>query len=453
VEKSEHVGDGIAPPEPSGAHIQPPDSLLLPVPAALPAIPALLSAPAGPVEAAPEPGPEPDPSAAPRISVWRAFGELGAVYIASFGLGVVSAVALLTDPSLGGNQVISGWADALSEITQYIMQAAVVIFGVGYFSVRRGITLRDLFGRFSRPQPQDQPQPQFGYPAAYPPAYQPGYQQPYQAYQPPPPDSAVSAVPAAPAWPNSAYQPNAYQPNGYQPDPGYQPNQPAAGYPQYGLPVGYPMATGHGYGYFAPKPRDRGPSWQFTRGFFLSMGGVLAFLITVIVYSSVTSQQTGAPDQGNSLWMVPIGVVVALAAGFGEELLVTAMVVTTLEQTRLKGKVWLIYLVAIALRIPYHLYYGWASLGVICFTVVNIWIYRRWRQLWPIVLAHTAYDGLQFAASLVPAGLADLLIFGLALSTFVMLIVIACIEISDRSARRRYAGLQAQPGYLTNSPF
>jgi membrane protease YdiL (CAAX protease family) len=338
------------------------------------------------------------PAAPGRISALRAFGEIGALYFVSFGLGVVSAIGLLTDPSLGANQDIRTWVEAGSEMMQYIMQASVVILGVGYFSLRRGLTLRTLFGRFVKPEP-----PTMYYPVQ--PQY-PGAQYPGQA--------APAPVP-----------------------PPYEVPPYGSGYPQY---PAYPQMS-----YTPNRPGVRGVGWQFARGFFLSMAGVLAFLITVVVYMKATGDSTGAPDQGNSLLMVPVGIVVALAAGLGEEVLITGMVVTTLEQAGFGRRAWVIYLVAIALRVPFHLYYGWASLGVICFTVVNVWVYRRWRLLWPVVLAHTVYDAVEFIGSLSP-GLGGLALLGIGLATFVMVIVIACVELSDRSARRRFNQWRAAVG-------
>lgn len=330
-----------------------------------------------------------------RISALRAFTEIGIVYFVAFGLGVISAVGLLTNPGLGSDQQIHSGIEAGSEMMQYIMQAATVIFGVAYFSLRRGLTLSSIFGHFTKRKPPALYAPYGQYPAAQYPAQQ--YQYPYptqtQLYAPP----------------YSAPTP-----------PGYQNYAP---YPQ--------------VGYGPTRPAERGRGWQFARAFFLSMAGVLGFLLAVVIYVNVTGRSTGAPDQGHSLWMVPVGIVVALCAGFCEEVLITGMVVTALEQAGFGRRAWVIYLVAIALRIPFHLYYGWASLAVICFTVVNIWVYRRWRLLWPIVLAHAVYDALEFAGSLQPA-LAGLGLLALGLATFVMVIVIACIELSDRSARRRF---------------
>jgi membrane protease YdiL (CAAX protease family) len=360
----------------------------------------------------PQQPPADTPPAQPeRIPVTRAFREIGAVYFVAFGLGVISAVGLLTNPALGGNQQIRNWLEAGSEMLQYIMQASTVVFGVGYFSLRRGVTLRSIFGRFTRPTR----------PTAYYPA------PPYPVQSPHPAQYAnPSQYPNPAPYPDPAQYPYPTQTQLYAPPYSAPPNP---GYPVY---APYPQM-----GYLPNRPAERGPGWQFARSFFLSMAGVLGFLLAVVVYVNVTGDNTGAPDQGNSLWMVPVGLVVALSAGFGEEVLITGMVVTTLEQAGFGKRGWAIYLIAIALRIPFHLYYGWASLAVICFTVVNIWVYRRWRLLWPIVLAHAAYDAIEFAGGQVP-GLAGLGLLALGLATFVMVIVIVCVELSDRAARRRF---------------
>jgi len=331
--------------------------------------------------------PEPAPASPERISLLRALGEILAVYVPSFGLGIISALILLHTPSLGDNQV-TGPVSALEEIAQYVMQASVTIFGVAFFCLQRGVRLPQLFGKLVEPQQ---------YPAA-------AYGMPY-----PPPPNLV-----APYGTDAAL--------GGAPGPG-------AGF--------WP-----GYGYYMPPtpPTQRGRGWQFSRAYFVSMAGVLGFLLAVVIYTSVTHYQTGAPSEGTSLYLIPTGLVVALAAGFGEEMLVTGLTVNALEAAGVVGKrSWLIYVVAICLRIPFHLYYGWASLGVIIFTVVNIWVYRRWRLLWPVVLAHATYDFIEYLASVAPSAIGGLLILGLGMVTLVMVIIVLCIELSDRRARRRYA--------------
>ena len=348
------------------------------------------------------------------ISLRRALGEILAVYVPSFGLGILSALMLLHNPSLGTDQV-TGPVSALEQILAYVMQASVTVFGVAFFCLQRGVTLSMLFGKLREPSPY----PQAPYPYPYP--------------QPP---SLVT-----PAW-GAAQQPEYAQPQYAQAQFAQQPQQQ---FP----PAQHPPGFWPGYGYSMPprQPTERGRSWQFSRSYFISMAGVLGFLISVVVYTAVAHYHTGAPSEGDSPYLVPVGLVVALAAGFGEEMLVTGLTVNSLEAAGIGGKrVWLIYLVAICLRIPFHLYYGWASLGVIIFTVVNIWVYRRWRLLWPIVLAHATYDFIEYLGSVAPAALAGLLLLGLGLATLVMVIVIICIEASDASTRRRFRQYAAAAG-------
>jgi membrane protease YdiL (CAAX protease family) len=328
-------------------------------------------------------GPAAGPTVDRSIRLRRAYGEILAVYVPSFGLGIISALILLSNPNQQVDQ-ISGPVASLVDIAQYVMQASVTIFGVAYFCQLRGVTLGMLFGRLREPAP-----------------YRPAMAAPIYPAQP----SLVT-----PPWGTSAPAPG--QPPGYWP----------------------------GYAYVMPPrpPAERGKGWQFSRAYFISMAGVLGFLISVIVYSALDNSQPGAPSQGNSAYLVPVGLFVALAAGFGEEMLVTGLTVNALERAGIGGKrVWLIYLTAICLRIPFHLYYGWAAFGVIIFTVVNIWVYRRWRLLWPIVLAHATYDFVESLGE-VNQNTGGLLLLALGLTTVVMVIVVICIEASDSRSRRRY---------------
>ncbi|MBR7825849.1 hypothetical protein KDK95_05975, partial [Actinospica sp. MGRD01-02] len=96
------------------------------------------------------PSGRPGPAVGRRIPLPRALGEILAVYIPSFGLGILSALILLHDPNAGADQ-ITGPVTALEEILQYVMQASVTVFGVAFFCLQRGVTLRMLFGRTAEP--------------------------------------------------------------------------------------------------------------------------------------------------------------------------------------------------------------------------------------------------------------------------------------------------------------
>jgi hypothetical protein len=108
---------------------------------------------------------QPESAASPvRISLRRALGEILAVYLPSFGLGIISALILLHTPSLGDDQV-TGPVSALEEIAQYVMQASVTIFGVAFFCLLRGVRLPQLFGKLV--EPRQYPASAYGLP--YPP--------------------------------------------------------------------------------------------------------------------------------------------------------------------------------------------------------------------------------------------------------------------------------------------
>lgn len=75
-------------------------------------------------------------------------------------------------------------------------------------------------------------------------------------------------------------------------------------------------------------------------------------------------------------------------AGPTEELVMLALVVVLLRKINLAWA-W-ITLVAMALRIPFHLYYGWASLALSLWVIGIILLYRRTNRIMPIILAHCA---------------------------------------------------------------
>ncbi|MBR7832306.1 CPBP family intramembrane metalloprotease [Actinospica durhamensis] len=416
-----------------------------------------------------------------RIGLPRALGEILAVYVPSFGLGVFTALVLLANPSLGNNDEITGWLPALEEILQYVMQASVTIFGVAFFCSQRGVTLPMLFGKLKRPPEQAPPAggwyggygySPYGYPGQVPqPLPEGGPQQPptgqwgawgqwTQQGQAGPPQQP-SAPQQAPQWGEPEQTAPIPAPAPTAPLSAGPPAPAAPGVPAWGAPPQqHPVPTAYGFGGGDPAPfagvpqppQERSRGWQFTRAYFVSMAGVLGFLISVIIYSNVTNQTTGAPDQGSSPWLVLVGLFVALAAGFGEEMLITGLVTNALEKAGMTGnRAWVIYLVAICLRIPFHLYYGWASLGVIIFTMVNIWVYRRWRLLWPIILAHATYDFFEYLGSVVPTAAGGLLILALAFGTLVMVVVIVSVENSDRVARRRYARFTEEQALVQNA--
>ena len=108
-----------------------------------------------------------------------------------------------------------------------------------------------------------------------------------------------------------------------------------------------------------------------------------------------------------------LGMAGAVNAGFLEETVTLAFVVVTLEQARRPAVE--IYLIAIVLRVSYHVYYGPGSVGIIVWAAAFVWLYRRGRSLWPLIALHVYWDLTSFATrASKPAGAAMILVLLLA---------------------------------------
>lgn len=103
-----------------------------------------------------------------------------------------------------------------------------------------------------------------------------------------------------------------------------------------------------------------------------------------------------------------LGLAGSVNAGFLEETVALAFVVVTLEQAR--RPVPEIYLIAVVLRVSYHIYYGPGAVGIVVWAAAFVWLYRRGRSLWPLILLHVYWDMTSFAAKASkPAGAVMLL--------------------------------------------
>ena len=74
---------------------------------------------------------------------------------------------------------------------------------------------------------------------------------------------------------------------------------------------------------------------------------------------------------------------------------------------------WLVIVVAAALRVPFHLYYGWAAFAIAVWPVLAVLLFRRVGMITPFIVAHGMYDvstamtGLNgFAGSVWPSAIA-----------------------------------------------
>src|SRR5262249_27079 len=84
----------------------------------------------------------------------------------------------------------------------------------------------------------------------------------------------------------------------------------------------------------------------------------------------------------------------SLAAGVIEETVVLAFVVSALRQAgRPLAEV---VIVAIALRMSYHDYYGPGVIGIAVWAAVFIWLYLRSGTIIPLIIVHFFWDGTIF---------------------------------------------------------
>jgi len=84
----------------------------------------------------------------------------------------------------------------------------------------------------------------------------------------------------------------------------------------------------------------------------------------------------------------------AAQAGFVEEIVVLAFVVTTLEQARRPRSE--IVAVALLLRASYHIYYGPGVFGIFVWASIFLWLFLRFRTIVPLIAVHSAWDILAF---------------------------------------------------------
>jgi membrane protease YdiL (CAAX protease family) len=83
-----------------------------------------------------------------------------------------------------------------------------------------------------------------------------------------------------------------------------------------------------------------------------------------------------------------------LAAGVVEETVVLAFVVSTLRQAgRTLPE---IFIIAIALRLSYHDYYGPGVVGIAVWAAVFIWLYLRTGSVIPLIIVHFFWDATIF---------------------------------------------------------
>jgi hypothetical protein len=107
----------------------------------------------------------------------------------------------------------------------------------------------------------------------------------------------------------------------------------------------------------------------------------------------LTSNDYPYPDY-DTLSSRLLGLADSMMAGPTEELALMALVITALRTAGYSW--WVVCVTAVAVRVPFHLYYGWGALGLTVWALLIIVLYRRTNALLAIVLAHAAFNGLNY---------------------------------------------------------
>jgi hypothetical protein len=85
-----------------------------------------------------------------------------------------------------------------------------------------------------------------------------------------------------------------------------------------------------------------------------------------------------------------VQVISGVMAGVVEEIVVLGFLVRRLEQIGLRT--WWVVVIAVLVRVSYHLYEGWYAVPIALWALVTVLVYLRIRRLLPFILCHIAWD-------------------------------------------------------------
>jgi uncharacterized protein len=102
-------------------------------------------------------------------------------------------------------------------------------------------------------------------------------------------------------------------------------------------------------------------------------------------------------------WRIPVLLLVAVANGWAEEVIVVGFLITRLRQLRVNPVAAVI--ASSLLRGVYHLYQGFgAGLGNLAMGLVFGYVWMRTGRLWPLIIAHALIDAVAFVGYALAAG-------------------------------------------------
>ena len=168
------------------------------------------------------------------------------------------------------------------------------------------------------------------------------------------------------------------------------------------LVLGY-MLVRSGEG-FAAIGLGRFQRWDASAGVALSVGSWVLVFVLSIVFSHLGSRDVDFLPKALPLWFrVVDALTIAVTAGITEEVVVRGYAQTRLEQLRAPTAV--ILLLPTGLWALLHLYQGVGpAVIILCLGLVYAVFFNRTRRLWPLVVAHGAFDLTQLVLILLTRG-------------------------------------------------
>ncbi|GAA1701999.1 hypothetical protein GCM10009765_59400 [Fodinicola feengrottensis] len=130
----------------------------------------------------------------------------------------------------------------------------------------------------------------------------------------------------------------------------------------------------------------------------LLLGGLVGVLLRQVFGGFATSPEITGGDAGQLIRAIVIALLLAIPTAVAEEVVALGLAYRLLE--RLGWPVWLITLALVVLRGSYHIYYGISVVSLLGWAYLSVLFYRRYRRLWPLILAHAAYDTASITTAL-----------------------------------------------------
>lgn len=152
----------------------------------------------------------------------------------------------------------------------------------------------------------------------------------------------------------------------------------------------------------SPKPhvRWRTSAKAFAATYCFVIAGSILMAIVSAIFNLQKNSFSQPPIHGALLaWHVAVNGM----AGPSEELALLALVVVSLRVTEHPWPV--VMVVAVLVRVPFHLYYGWGALALAVWPVLMVMLYKRTGAIAAIILAHASFDMVTFIPGDASSGL------------------------------------------------